>query len=258
MGTHPIFESDFDCLTDGNMTHTARKRKREQKRRKIGLSGKVRLDEDVYGDVDDGVRVAKEKYKQEEINLEHSQVKNVTLLTILAADKAFSASMATVSQNSRFLCLLFHLCEAAGHGVLWLAGCVYVLWKSKPSSPVYEVTFNLVYALLLDIIIVGLLKNAFKRRRPSGGESRGDIGPDAYSFPSGHSSRAVLISLFIQHVFRFRASLPWRCVGWFAERLLYVPARLLLVDELEPSRPDGVILFIPVYAVLFDVVTTTS
>jgi len=95
MGTHPIFESDFDCLTDGNMTHTARKRKREQKRRKIGLSGKVRLDEDVDGDIDDGVRVAKEKYKQEEINLEHSQFKNVTLLTILAADKAFSASMAT-------------------------------------------------------------------------------------------------------------------------------------------------------------------
>jgi len=77
--------------------------------------------------------------------------------------------------------------------------------KSKPNSPVHEVTFNLVYGLLLDIIIVGLLKNAFKRRRPSGGESRGDIGPDAYSFPSGHSSRAVLISLFIQHVFRFSA-----------------------------------------------------
>jgi membrane-associated phospholipid phosphatase len=108
----------------------------------------------------------------------------------------------TVSQNSRFLCLLFHLCEAVGHGALWLAGCCYVLWKSKSNTPVYEVTFNLIYALLLDIIIVGLLKNAFKRPRPSGGESRGDIGPDAYSFPSGHASRAVLISLFIQHVFR--------------------------------------------------------
>jgi membrane-associated phospholipid phosphatase len=107
-----------------------------------------------------------------------------------------------VSQNSRFLCLLFHLCEAVGHGALWLAGCCYVLWKSKSNTPVYEVTFNLIYALLLDIIIVGLLKNAFKRPRPSGGESRGDIGPDAYSFPSGHASRAVLISLFIQHVFR--------------------------------------------------------
>merc|ERR1712021_32599 len=98
MGTHPIFESDFDCLTDGNMTHTARKRKREQRRRKIGLSGKVRLDGDDDGDIDDGVRLAKEKYKQEEINLEHSQFKNVTLLTILASDKAFSASMATDSE----------------------------------------------------------------------------------------------------------------------------------------------------------------
>ena len=74
------------------MTHTARKRKREEKRRKIGLSGKVRLDDDE----EDEVKVKKEKkYKQEEINLEHSEIKNVTLLTILAADKAFSASMAT-------------------------------------------------------------------------------------------------------------------------------------------------------------------
>merc|ERR1739838_1003823 len=109
------------------MTHTARKRKREEKRRKIGLSSRPKIDDND----DPEIKESKPKYKQEEINLENSETKNVFFLTLLAADKAFSASMASVSKSSRFLCLLFQCCEAAGHGVLWLLGSLYLLWARK-------------------------------------------------------------------------------------------------------------------------------
>ena len=49
----------------------------------------------------------------------------------------------------------------------------------------------------MDIIVVGLMKAFFRRRRPPTKKEDyfKSLGPDQYSFPSGHASRSVLISL---------------------------------------------------------------
>ena len=68
----------------------------------------------------------------------------------------------------------------------------------------YVISFNFLYGLLLDIIIVGLIKNLTKRERPGKGPAGHDWGPDRYSFPSGHASRAVFVALFLIDQFRIR------------------------------------------------------
>jgi len=202
MGTHPIFESDFDCLTEIIMTsHTARRRKREERRKKLGLPRRPNIEHQDSQEKPDE-KTDKSKYKDEQINLSHSEVKNVTFLTLLAADKAFSASMATVGASSKFLNFLFQSCEFVGNGVLWLVLASYALWSSKLEK-YYVISFNFMYGLLLDIIIVGIIKNLTKRERPGKNTVQGlDWGPDRYSFPSGHASRAVFVAIFLIDQFR--------------------------------------------------------
>ena len=70
----------------------------------------------------------------------------------------------------------------------------------------YVISFNFIYGLLLDIIIVGIIKNLTKRERPGKNTVHGlDWGPDQYSFPSGHASRAVFIAFFLIDQFRIRS-----------------------------------------------------
>lgn len=53
---------------------------------------------------------------------------------------------------------------------------------------------NMILGLLLDIIFVAVLKAIIRRRRPT--EDPYSLGPDKYSFPSGHASRSVFIVCF--------------------------------------------------------------
>ena len=57
-------------------------------------------------------------------------------------------------------------------------------------------------AFILDIIIIGLLKAFARRRRPP--TKKPDffksIGPDQYSFPSGHASRTILIAFIFSQI----------------------------------------------------------
>ncbi|XP_051843815.1 polyisoprenoid diphosphate/phosphate phosphohydrolase PLPP6 [Antechinus flavipes] len=95
---------------------------------------------------------------------------------------------------------LMKLLEISGHGVLWLAGTAYCLYRSD-SWAGREVLVNLMFALLLDLGIVALLKGLVRRRRPS--HNQMDMlftfSVDKYSFPSGHATRAALVSRFILH-----------------------------------------------------------
>lgn len=47
--------------------------------------------------------------------------------------------------------------------------------------------------LILDILVVAVLKAITRRRRPSINNDIFSIGPDKYSFPSGHASRAAFV-----------------------------------------------------------------
>lgn len=48
----------------------------------------------------------------------------------------------------------------------------------------------------MDIIIIAITKSLCRRRRPIPPKDMLVIGPDKFSFPSGHASRATFVTLF--------------------------------------------------------------
>lgn len=58
---------------------------------------------------------------------------------------------------------------------------------------------NIISGLLLDLVLIAVIKAITRRRRPISIDSF-TIGPDKYSFPSGHASRAVLVVYFFFYV----------------------------------------------------------
>ncbi|XP_062306496.1 polyisoprenoid diphosphate/phosphate phosphohydrolase PLPP6 [Osmerus eperlanus] len=93
---------------------------------------------------------------------------------------------------------LMKLIEISGHGIPWLIGTGYCLYKSD-SPAGQEVMLNLLMALLLDVVLVGVVKAVVRRRRPS--HNRMDMfatfSVDRYSFPSGHATRASMCARFV-------------------------------------------------------------
>ncbi|XP_030627528.1 polyisoprenoid diphosphate/phosphate phosphohydrolase PLPP6 [Chanos chanos] len=93
---------------------------------------------------------------------------------------------------------LMKLIEISGHGIPWLVGAAYCLYKSD-SAAGQEVMLNLLMALLLDLVLVGVVKAAVRRRRPA--HNRMDMfatfSVDRYSFPSGHATRAAMCARFL-------------------------------------------------------------
>ncbi|TRY59181.1 hypothetical protein DNTS_032426 [Danionella cerebrum] len=93
---------------------------------------------------------------------------------------------------------LMKLIEVSGHGIPWLAGAGYCLYKSD-SAAGQEVMLNLLMALVLDLVLVGVLKAVVRRRRPA--HNRMDMfatfSVDSYSFPSGHATRASMCARFL-------------------------------------------------------------
>lgn len=93
---------------------------------------------------------------------------------------------------------LMKLIEISGHGIPWLAGGVYCLYKSD-SAAGQEVMLNLLMGLLLDLLLVAVVKASVRRRRPA--HNRMDMfatfSVDRYSFPSGHATRAAMCARFL-------------------------------------------------------------
>lgn len=56
--------------------------------------------------------------------------------------------------------------------------------------------------LILDIVLIAISKAYFRRRRPikNTDDALGQMGPDVYSFPSGHASRAVFVVFFFMYL----------------------------------------------------------
>ncbi|XP_062353391.1 polyisoprenoid diphosphate/phosphate phosphohydrolase PLPP6 [Cinclus cinclus] len=93
---------------------------------------------------------------------------------------------------------LMKVIEVSGHGIPWLLGTFYGLCQSD-SSAAREVLLNLLFALLLDLVMVAVVKGLVRRPRPM--HNKMDmfvtISVDKYSFPSGHATRAALVCRFV-------------------------------------------------------------
>ncbi|XP_053101624.1 polyisoprenoid diphosphate/phosphate phosphohydrolase PLPP6 isoform X2 [Hemicordylus capensis] len=95
---------------------------------------------------------------------------------------------------------LMKVIEVSGHGIPWLAGTLYGLCRSG-SSAGREVLLNLLFALVLDLILVATVKGLVKRRRPTHNKMDmfATVSVDKYSFPSGHATRAAMVCRFVLH-----------------------------------------------------------
>uniref|UniRef100_A0A1A9WEV7 Phosphatidic acid phosphatase type 2/haloperoxidase domain-containing protein n=1 Tax=Glossina brevipalpis TaxID=37001 RepID=A0A1A9WEV7_9MUSC len=86
--------------------------------------------------------------------------------------------------------------ELSCDGIVWLTIWTAFIWLASKKS-LYQMQINLLFGLILDIIITALIKAAVRRRRPSVTKNvLSTIGPDKFSFPSGHASRSVFITAF--------------------------------------------------------------
>ncbi|XP_029173161.1 phospholipid phosphatase 6-like [Nylanderia fulva] len=93
----------------------------------------------------------------------------------------------------------YKLLEVSCHGIVWLAISLVLIWIFNSKS-LYQMQVNLLIGLLLDIISVALIKAITRRRRPTCTQVPFSLGPDKYSFPSGHASRAAFIVYFFFHL----------------------------------------------------------
>jgi len=80
--------------------------------------------------------------------------------------------------------------------------------------------------LLVDILLTGGLKYATKRTRPSYNRGGLFVGPDIFSFPSGHSSRAMLLVHVALFVFGWRTL--WSNIAVVCWAMLVAISRLAL------------------------------
>ncbi|GCB70499.1 polyisoprenoid diphosphate/phosphate phosphohydrolase PLPP6 isoform X1 [Scyliorhinus torazame] len=97
---------------------------------------------------------------------------------------------------------IMKLIEVSGHGIPWIGGTLYCLCKSD-STAGQEVLLNLLLALILDLVLVGIVKSLVRRRRPTHNKMDmfATFSVDRYSFPSGHATRAALGGrFFLNHL----------------------------------------------------------
>ncbi|XP_066157051.1 polyisoprenoid diphosphate/phosphate phosphohydrolase PLPP6 [Euwallacea fornicatus] len=111
--------------------------------------------------------------------------------------------------------LHYRALEITCHGIPWLAFWIAFTWLFNIPNLV-QLQVNMILALILDIITIALVKAFFRRRRPLGNkqDAFAEIGPDQFSFPSGHCSRAALVTfififLWPLPLFFFPSLLAW-------------------------------------------------
>lgn len=97
--------------------------------------------------------------------------------------------------------------EISCNGIVWLCAWMAFIYMFNNKN-LYEMQLNMLLGLILDIIIIAVLKATFRRRRPADTKDMMTIGPDKFSFPSGHASRSVFVLLF------FTALSPISQIWW--------------------------------------------
>lgn len=105
--------------------------------------------------------------------------------------------------------------EISCHGIVWFACLLAFMWIYTDNSLV-QMQINLLVGLIIDVIIIAVTKAYTRRRRPVANtdDMFGQIGPDKFSFPSGHASRAVFVAYFFINlypltVFAYPPLLAW-------------------------------------------------
>ncbi|KAH8952475.1 hypothetical protein BDL97_09G087500 [Sphagnum fallax] len=87
-------------------------------------------------------------------------------------------------------------CEVSGDGLFWIPATALIwLFPTALTPETRAFVFNLFIAFIIDLIVVGAIKGTVKRSRPV--HNKGHVvivAMDHWSFPSGHSTRVVMIA----------------------------------------------------------------
>jgi len=87
--------------------------------------------------------------------------------------------------------------EISCHGIPWFVLTMISIYLI-PSAREFQI--NLFIGLLFDVVLVAVTKAVTRRNRPSASNDMFFThGPDKFSFPSGHASRAVFLAYFLTH-----------------------------------------------------------
>ncbi|KAH8328277.1 hypothetical protein KR067_007554, partial [Drosophila pandora] len=107
-----------------------------------------------------------------------------------------------VSNSTFFKSLRIHsrFLEISCDGIAWFASWIAFIWLFS-SKNLYQMQVNMLFGLILDVVIVAVLKALVRRRRPVASKDMLTIGPDKFSFPSGHASRAFFVLLFFTKLY---------------------------------------------------------
>jgi len=86
--------------------------------------------------------------------------------------------------------------EISCHGIPWFVFTIIGILAAQQASTV-QFLINLLLAQIIDILVLLVLKSTVRRPRPS--HNRADmfadvVSVDKFSFPSGHSTRAVVVA----------------------------------------------------------------
>uniref|UniRef100_A0A0P4WDL2 Phosphatidic acid phosphatase type 2/haloperoxidase domain-containing protein n=1 Tax=Scylla olivacea TaxID=85551 RepID=A0A0P4WDL2_SCYOL len=87
--------------------------------------------------------------------------------------------------------------EYSCHGIPWLIGTATFIFLLQDAS-IRQLLVNLFIALIVDIVVVSVVKAITRRRRPvanKDNEMFATVSVDKFSFPSGHCTRAVMLSV---------------------------------------------------------------
>uniref|UniRef100_A0A1B6M417 Phosphatidic acid phosphatase type 2/haloperoxidase domain-containing protein n=1 Tax=Graphocephala atropunctata TaxID=36148 RepID=A0A1B6M417_9HEMI len=141
------------------------------------------------------------------------------LQKLLKADMYITNTLCNLMEKClpfRSLKVHYKLLEVSCLGYLWIPGWfifIWMVWKRN----LMEMQVNFFIGLITDIIAVALLKAVFRRRRPAGNkpDMLGQIGPDIYSFPSGHVSRAFYIAYFFLVLYPVHFLFRMPVLAWF-------------------------------------------
>lgn len=126
------------------------------------------------------------------------------------------------------------ICLVSGDGFFWLPVAIAFWLSPSVGSPGTRLfALNLFVCLLFDLLVVGSIKSAVRRKRPH--YNRGHfvvVSVDSWSFPSGHSTRAVMIVTLI-----WLYSPLWRTMitsYWYPNLVLKYKENYFMTDYVLP------------------------
>lgn len=177
---------------------------------------------------------------------------------IVELDRRFSAWV-----HEQGLGLFFYLflrtLEFSGDGVFLIpcAAATFLAPKPKLTPEIRMFFFNLFMAFLFDLIFVSIIKNIVRRPRPVYNRNHFmTVQVDHWSFPSGHSTRALLV------VTMFGLYIPlWRDQShriWLPYLQQKLDKRIVIVKEFEPTAESILISLIGSTVTGWAVATTSS